>query len=81
MLFNGQKFNSLSEKLSFNPQFFFIKTANICFLDKNVFERNFISNLSAVGNKPGLLTSKNTKHLKCLLIWNFYAFFKISHFT
>ena len=33
-------------------------------IKKNGFELNFISNLSAVGNKPGLPVSKNTKHLK-----------------
>ena len=38
VLFNGEKLNGLSEKLSFNPKFFLLKMQNICFLDKNGFE-------------------------------------------
>ena len=51
MQFNGQKFSGLSEKLSFNPRFFLVKKAKICFLEEKRVWVKFISNLSAVGIK------------------------------
>ena len=49
--FNGQKISGLSENVYFNPRFL-VKDAKYAFLKKNGFEWSFISNLSAVGNKP-----------------------------
>ena len=37
--------------LSFNPRVF-VKNAKICFFEEKWFRVKFISNLSAVGNKP-----------------------------
>ena len=51
------------------------------FLEKNGLNLSFILDLSAVGNKLVKPTSKKHKTLDILTKVDFYAFFKISHFS
>ena len=58
MQFNGQKYSGFSEKLSFNPRFFFLaKNAKICFLKKNGLGKGLTSWLSFVVSSVSLSLS------------------------
>ena len=73
--FNGKLFSGSSEKLSFNPRFFLVKKAKICFFDEKWFWLKFYIRFKIKWQYTGLVDFINHQTLEILTKVDFYAFF------
>ena len=78
--FNGQTFSSVFEQFSFTSKFFGIKMQKSTFFKEKMDLRVVFIKLTFKWLQTGLSDLKNTKQLKFLLWWIFYAFLKCCYF-